>query len=115
MRQSVKKQASKMEKTTLGELDVFSQLKDQLKEVVTQPAVDNKEIRQAVEAMAGPLKGIWAQNSDSRMEILVEGSQLAQLTEGAISSVKIKGVVKNMIWNEVVVDEYTKRHALTPE
>ena len=91
------------------------EMKRHLRDVVTQPVIDNPEIREAVEAMSGPLKSIWAHNSDARLEILVEGSQLAQLTEGAISSVKIRGVVKNMIWNEVVVDEYTKRHALTPE
>ena len=91
------------------------EMKSTLREVVTQPAVEDPQIRAAVESLAEPLKGIWAHNSDSRLDILVEGSQLAQLTEGAISSVKIKGVVKNMIWNEVVVDEYTKRHALTPE
>ena len=91
------------------------EMKSALRDVVTQPVIDGKEIRQAVEAMEGPLKNIWQQNSDARLEILVEGSQLAQLTDDAISSIKVKAVVKNMIWTEVVVDEYTKRHALTPE
>ena len=82
---------------------------------ITQPVVDTDDIRQAVEAMKEPLKSIWAGNSDSRLEILVEGSQLTQLGDAAISSIKVKAVVRNMIWTEVVVDNYTTRHALTPE
>ena len=82
---------------------------------VTQGVVDTPQIKQAVEAMEEPLRRIWAQNSDARLEILVEGSQLAQLTDAAISSVRVKAVVKNMIWTEVVVDQYTRQHALTSE
>lgn len=91
------------------------EMKNKLRDIVTGPVIKHDDLVTAVRAMEDPIKSIWAQNNDSRLEILVEGSQLAQLTEGAISSVKIKAVVKNMIWTEVVVDEYTKRHALTPE
>ena len=46
---------------------------------------------------------------------MVEGSQLAQLSEAAISSVKIKAVVRNMVWTEVKVSDRITRHALTSE
>jgi len=95
--------------------DLRREMKQELREKITQPVVDTKEIKRSVAALKDPLRGIWAANSDSRLEILVEGSQLAQLGEAAISSVKVKAVVRNMIWTEVVVDNYTKRHVLTPE
>jgi hypothetical protein len=72
-------------------------------------------MKKAMAAMGPPLKTIWQGNSDARLEILIEGSQLAQLSEAAISSIKLKAVVRNMIWTEVKVDKYTTRHALTPE
>ena len=50
VRQSVKKQSSKMEKTTLGELDVFSQLKDQLKANEEAAAKEAEEAAPVAEA-----------------------------------------------------------------
>lgn len=83
--------------------------------VLIQPLVDHDEIKNAVAAMAPAIKTIWQGNSDARLEIMVEGGQLAQLTEAAISSIKIKAVVRNMVWTEVKVGERTTRHALTSE
>jgi len=82
---------------------------------IVQPVIETTDMKRAVEAMAEPLKTISRGNSDVRMEVMVEGSQLAQLGEAAISSIKIKAVVRNLIWNEVKVDKYTTRHALTSE
>lgn len=79
------------------------------------PIIEDKPIKDAVAAMEGPIKAIWQGNSDARLEIMVEGGQLAQLSEAAISSVKIKAVVRNMVWTEVKVGDRTTRHALTSE
>jgi hypothetical protein len=79
------------------------------------PLVGDKAITQAVEAMGPAIKTIWQGNSDARLEVMVEGGQLAQLGEAALSSLKIKAVVRNMVWTEVKVGERTTRHALTTE
>ncbi len=79
---------------------------------------DNEEretIKKVLEAMADPIRTIWQGNSDARLDVLVEGGQLSQLSEAAISSVKIKAVVRNMIWTEVKVSDRVTRHALTSE
>lgn len=91
-----------------------SEMKQALRNLI-QPIVDDAAIKKAMEAMAKPIKTIWHGNSDTRLEILVEGSQLSQLSEAAISSVKVKAVVRNMIWTEVKVGERTTRHVLTSE
>ncbi|MEO1201671.1 MAG: hypothetical protein AAFX10_03115 [Pseudomonadota bacterium] len=91
------------------------EMKERIATDITAPVARDDRIRAAVQSLEAPLKGIWKQNSDARLDVLVEGSQLSQLAEGAVSTVRVKAVVKNMIWTEVVVDEYTKRHALTPE
>jgi hypothetical protein len=46
---------------------------------------------------------------------MVEGGQLSQLSDAALCSVKVKAVVRNMVWTEVKVDERTTRHALTSD
>ncbi|MGD8497954.1 MAG: hypothetical protein PVG82_03540 [Chromatiales bacterium] len=94
--------------------EAIGEMKGALREMI-QPVVDDPEVKKAMAAMGPPLKAIWQGNSDARLEILIEGSQLAQLSEAAISSIKLKAVVRNMIWTEVKVDKYTTRHALTPE
>jgi hypothetical protein len=101
--------------------DIYSQggeaeieMKRALREIVV-PLTGDKAIRQAVEAMGPPIKTIWQGNSDARLEIMVEGGQLSQLSDAALSSVKVKAVVRNMVWTEVKVDERTTRHALTSE
>jgi len=48
-RQSIKTQKSKLEKTTLGELDVFSQLKDQLKAQEETAAAEQKAAKKKEE------------------------------------------------------------------
>jgi hypothetical protein len=90
-------------------------MKKRLAEEITDPVAKDDKIRAAVQSLEAPLKSIWEKNSDARLNVLIEGSQLSQLAEGAISTVRVKAVVKNMIWTEVVVDEYRKQHALTPE
>lgn len=82
---------------------------------MVQPVIETDGMKQAVAAMAEPLKAIWRGSSDVRMEVMVEGNQLTQLGEAAISSIRLKAVVRNLIWNEVKVDKYTTRHALTSE
>lgn len=94
--------------------DAVGEMKAALREVV-EPVIASDDVKKAVSAMSAPLKSIWQQSSDARLEILVEGSQLAQLGEAAISSVRIKAVVRNLIWTEVKVDERTTRHALTSD
>ncbi|MEQ8355343.1 MAG: hypothetical protein RH942_07390 [Kiloniellaceae bacterium] len=82
---------------------------------IVEPLIGHKEIRQAVEVMGPAVKTIWQGNSDARLEIMVEGGQLSQLGEATLSSLKIKAVVRNMVWTEVKVGERTTRHALTSE
>jgi hypothetical protein len=90
------------------------EMKRDLRDMVL-PLVGDKAIKNAVEAMGPSIKTIWQGNSDARLEIMVEGGQLSQLGEAAISSVKIKAVVRNMVWTEVKVGERTTRHALTSD
>ena len=94
--------------------DAEIEMKRDLRELI-QPLIDDKGIKDAVGAMGPAIKTIWQGNSDARLEIMVEGGQLAQLSEAAISSVKIKAVVRNMVWTEVKVGDRTSRHALTSE
>ena len=89
-------------------------MKRELRELIL-PIINGDAIKKAVAAMEDPIKTIWHGNSDARLEIMVEGSQLAQLSEAAISSVKIKAVVRNMVWTEVKVGDRITRHALTSE
>ena len=101
--------------------DIYSQggeaeieMKRDLREIVA-PLIGDKAIRKAVEAMAPAIKTIWQGNSDARLEIMVEGGQLSQLSDAALSSVKVKAVVRNMVWTEVKVGDRTTRHALTSD
>ena len=73
------------------------------------------DMRKAVEAMSAQIKAIWSGNSDARLEVMIEGSQLAQLSEAAISQVNVKMVVRNLVWNEVTTEQYQTRRELTPE
>ncbi|WP_299398379.1 hypothetical protein [Pelagibius sp.] len=90
------------------------QMKRDLRELIL-PIIGEDAIKQAVAAMAGPIKTIWQGNSDTRLDIMIEGGQLSQLSDAALSSVKIKAVVRNMVWTEVKVGDRTTRHALTSE
>ena len=90
------------------------EMKRDLREMVL-PLIGGAEIKRAVEAMGPAIKTIWQGNSDARLEIMIEGGQLSQLGEAALSSLKIKAVVRNMVWTEVKVGERTTRHALTSE
>ena len=94
--------------------DATGEMKVALREMI-QPVIASDDVKKAVASMSAPLKSIWQDSSDARLEILVEGGQLAQLSEAAISSVKIKAVVRNLIWTEVKVDKNTTRHALTTD
>jgi hypothetical protein len=69
----------------------------------------------SVEKLAEPIRRIWRANYDARLEVEVEGHKLAELSEHAISTIRIKAVVRNMVWNEVKVDERTFRRTLTSE
>ena len=69
----------------------------------------------AVRGLAAPIKQIWQSNYDARLDVEVQGDKLAELGEAAISTIKIKAVVRNMVWTEVKVDERTYRHALTSD
>lgn len=90
------------------------EMKRELRDMI-QPLIDHKAMKQAVEAMGPAIETIWSGNSDARLEVMVEGGQLSQLGEAALSSVKIKAVVRNMVWTEVKVGDRTTRHALTSE
>jgi hypothetical protein len=68
-----------------------------------------------VESLSAPIQNIWQKNYDARLEVEVQGDKLAQLSDAAISTIKIKAVVRNMIWTEVKVDERKSRHALTSD
>ncbi|MGD1879784.1 MAG: hypothetical protein ACFB13_20055 [Kiloniellaceae bacterium] len=94
--------------------DAEQEMKRDLRTMVL-PLMSDKDIKQAVAAMGPAIRTIWQGNSDARLEIMIEGGQLAQLGEAALSSVKIKAVVRNMVWTEVKVGERTTRNALTSE
>ncbi len=68
-----------------------------------------------VRSLAEPIKSIWQSNYDARLDVEVQGDRLAQFSEKAISSVKIKAVVRNLVWTEVKVDERKYRHTLTSD
>ncbi len=89
-------------------------MKDALFEIV-DPVVKSDSIKAALEDMKEPLERIWQDGTDARLEVVVDGSRLAQLSDAAISSVKVKAVVRNLVWSEVKVDKYTTHHALTAE
>ena len=82
---------------------------------LVKPVVDTDDMKKVVQAMEAPIKTIWQGNSDARLEIMIEGGQLSQLGEAALSSMKIKAVVRNMVWTEVKVGDRVTRHALTAE
>lgn len=95
-----------------GEAEV--EMKRSLRELIL-PLINDPAMKTAVEAMGPPIKTIWQGNSDARLEIMIEGGQLSQLGEAALSSVKIKAVVRNMVWTEVKVGDRATRHALTSD
>lgn len=68
-----------------------------------------------VKSLAAPIKQIWQNNYDARLEVEIEGSKLAELSESAISSIKIKAIVRNMVWTEVKTEKYKSQHALTSD
>ena len=74
-----------------------------------------KEFVDTVRSLADPIKSIWQSNYDARLDVEVQGDRLAQFSEKAISSVKIKAVVRNLVWTEVKVDERKYRHTLTSD
>ena len=74
-----------------------------------------KAFRDKVDSLVDPIRDIWRHNSDTQLEIEISGQKLAELSEAALSSIKIKAVVRNHVWTEVKVDERTYRHALTSE
>ena len=94
--------------------DAEREMKLALRDLV-QPLMAEKEIKRAMAAMGPAIKTIWQGNSDARLEIMIEGGQLAQLGAAALSSVKIKAVVRNMVWTEVKVGDRLTRNALTSE
>ena len=69
----------------------------------------------SVRYLAEPIKSIWQANYDARLDVEVQGDRLAQFSDKAISSVKIKAVVRNLIWTEVKVDDRKYRHTLTSD
>ena len=82
---------------------------------VIDHAFADEQFVAAVESLADPVKSIWQSNYDARLEVEVQGDRLAQFSEKAISSVKIKAVVRNLVWTEVKVDERKYRHTLTSD
>jgi hypothetical protein len=68
-----------------------------------------------VKSLEAPIGSIWDANFDAGLEVEIRGDKLAELGEGAISTIKIKGLVRNMVWTEVKVDERNYRRELTSE
>lgn len=68
-----------------------------------------------VNGLAEPIRNIWQNNYDARLEVEIEGSKLAQLSDAAISTVRIKAVVRNMVWTEVKLDDHKSRQVLTSD
>lgn len=68
-----------------------------------------------VKELAGPIRNIWENNYDARLEVEIEGSKLAQLSDAAISTVRIKAVVRNLVWSEVKLGEHKSRQVLTSD
>jgi hypothetical protein len=76
---------------------------------------DNKNFSATLASLEEPIKQIWQQHYDARLEVEIEGHRLAELSDAAISTIKIKATVRNMIWTEVKVDERKTTHALTSD
>lgn len=80
-RQAMKQRSSQMEKTTLGELDVFSQLKDQLKAQEEKKAAKASTSKAAKAATAQPTSS--ASKGDDLKKIEGIGPKIAELLSGA--------------------------------
>ncbi len=72
-------------------------------------------LAEAVDALAAPIKKIWLEYFDARLDVVVEGHKLAELGDGAVSTIRVKASVRNMIWTEVKIDERRSRYALTSD
>jgi len=75
----------------------------------------HRDFVEAIKALEEPIKQIWHHNYDARLEVEIEGGKLAQLSESAISSIRIKAIVRNMIWTEVKTGKYKSQNALTSD
>ncbi|MEQ9814197.1 MAG: hypothetical protein RLO50_15565 [Azospirillaceae bacterium] len=71
--------------------------------------------RSALEALGEPIAAVWRDYSDTRLDVAVDGPTLSELADSAVSTLKIKASVRNMVWAEVKVDEHTYRYTLTGE
>jgi small subunit ribosomal protein S1 len=78
-RQAIKQRSNKMEKTTLGELDVFSQLKDQLKAQEEKKAAKASTSKAAKAATAK----VSSSKGDDLKKIEGIGPKIAELLSGA--------------------------------
>jgi hypothetical protein len=75
----------------------------------------DERIAAILDGLAEPMRRIWTAHSDASLNVEIEGGKLSQLSAAAISSVRIKAVMRNLIWTEVKVDEGKYRHTLTAE
>jgi len=71
--------------------------------------------RSALEGLREPIGAVWRTYMDTRLEVAVDGPTLSELSDSAVSTLKIRATVRNMVWAEVKVDEHTYRYTLTGE
>ncbi|PWG64936.1 hypothetical protein [Sediminicurvatus halobius] len=78
-------------------------------------ALQHDDFRSVVTGLDAPIREIWHQNSDVRLEVDINGHTLAQLQEAAISSIRVRAEVRNSVWTEVKTGPYSYQRSLTPE
>lgn len=74
-----------------------------------------QEFVEVLEALVQPVRGIWQENHDARLDVEVGADKLAHFGEGTLSTLKLKLSVRNQMWTEVKIDEHRSSHILTSE
>ena len=70
---------------------------------------------EVVKSLEGSIANIWQKSHDARLEVEVDGHKLAEMSDAAISSLRIKAVVRNHVWTEVKVGDRETQRSLTSE
>ena len=92
----------------------LSALNDSLN-AIFDDVFSRKDFTEVLESLADPIKAIWQDNHDARLEVEVAGDKLTTLGEGTLSSLKLKMSVRNHIWTEVKTDDHHSTRVLTSE
>src|SRR3990167_5764235 len=75
-------------------------------DAVINAAFAEKDFIEVLESLQEPIKSIWQDNHDARLEVEVSADKLMQLGEGTLSTLKLKMSVRNHMWTEVKTEEH---------